>query len=77
MRHYLGNVVVVVVTALPNFAITFTTILLLSALGLPGWGAYLIGQVLSVQYSVAFNRKVSTALKIGKYRYRFVKEPQE
>lgn len=74
MRRYAENVAVVVLAALPNFAITFASVALLPVLfPVPGWVAYLIGQVMSVQYSVAFNRTAKT--RFGRF-YSFAKREE-
>lgn len=81
VRRYASNVAVVVVTALPNLVITLGTQTVLDVFlgwqGVYALVAYLIGQVLSVQYSIMFHRGVNTTFTVGRYAYTFAKQERQ
>ena len=75
-KWVLDNVAVVLVS-LPNLAITLSTVTMFALVfhwsGLYATLAYLIGQVFSVQYSVLFNSKTKTTLKLGRFGWSYGK----
>ena len=79
-RKHIHNSVMVVAVALPNLAITLSTVTVLAVVfHWSGWLAtlaYLIGQFFSVQWSALFNRGAKTSFTLGRWTYHFSeKEP--
>ena len=80
LRKHIHNSVMVVAVALPNLAITLSTVTILAVVfHWSGWLAtlaYLIGQFFSVQWSALFNRGAKTSFTLGRWTYHFSeKEP--
>ena len=73
LRKWAENCLVVVINGLPNLAITFGSIVVLSHYfpQLASWEDYLIGQVFSVQWSAGWARFVKQNWKIGGLHYSF------
>ena len=77
IRKWVLDNVAVVLVSLPNLAITLSTVTVFALVfhwsGLYATLAYLIGQVFSVQYSVLFNSKTKTTLKLGRFGWSYGK----
>ena len=80
LRKHVHNSIMVVLVALPNLAITLSTVTILAVVfHWSGWLAtlaYLIGQFFSVQWSALFNRGAKTSMTFRRWTYHFSeKEP--
>ena len=80
LKKHVHNSIMVVAVALPNLAITLSTVTILAVVfHWSGWLAtlaYLIGQFFSVQWSAFFNKGVKTSFTLGHWTYYFSeKEP--
>ena len=72
LKKYVENNIVVVLTGLPNLAITASTITIATTFFhvFPLW-AYLLGQVFSVQYAVIYSMLVKSNFKAFGREYHF------
>ena len=80
LRKHIHNSIMVILVALPNLAITLSTVTVLAVVfHWSGWLAtlaYLIGQFFSVQWSALFNRGAKTSMTFRRWTYHFSeKEP--
>ena len=80
IKKHVHNSIMVVLVALPNLAITLSTVTILAVVfHWSGWLAtlaYLIGQFFSVQWSALFNRGAKTSMTFRRWTYHFSeKEP--
>lgn len=87
LRKHVEDGIVSIAVALPNFAITFTTITVLAVAfhwsGLMATAAYLVAQFFSVNYSALFGQATDMTFTLPKwlggktYRYSKVKRQDE
>ena len=81
IKKHVHNSVMVVAVALPNLAITLSTVTVLAVVfHWSGWLAtlaYLIGQFFSVQWSALFNRGAKTSFTLGHWTYHFAEKPPD
>lgn len=81
LGRWAAQCVIVAASALPNLAITASTVTVLAVLfhwsGFLATAAYLIGQVFSVQWSVTWARLTKANFRLGRWHYRFSKDKGE
>jgi hypothetical protein len=80
LKKLASNYIVIMVTGLPNLAITFGTLSIFTLVfhwaGLLSLLAYLIGQGFSVSYSVAWNILTKSNFQVGRWHWHFELEPK-
>lgn len=81
LRKLALNYVIIVVSGLPNLAITFSTLSVLTLVfhwsGVYALAAYLVGQVFSVSYSVCWVMFTKSSFTLGRWHYSFSRKPKE